>query len=189
MIFGGLGLRSMMLASICTFGMVVAAGSAQANERRQEMASLPDAEIHKTADYVFVEKGKRRLTVWRDGGLLATFPVRLGRTPTGAKSREGDGRTPEGVYSIDYRKSDSSFYRAFHISYPSPMDSVMAQKQGVSPGGAIMIHGLPNDADKDAAKRIHKYVDWTEGCIAMTNSEIDELWQMVPPGTPIEIIP
>lgn len=189
------GLRAKAVCSALIIGAFVvgAVGTAprhaQAADKAQELANLPDGALHKTADYVFVEKGKRQLTLWRDGWLLASFPIRLGRTPTGAKAKEGDGRTPEGVYTIDFRKPDSSYYRALHISYPSAEDIEAAQQRGVRPGGAIMIHGLPNETEKNVAQRIHKYVDWTEGCIALTNAEIDQIWQMVPVGTPIEIVP
>jgi murein L,D-transpeptidase YafK len=160
--------------------------TAQAAEQTQlALAPALDAPI----DYVFVEKGKRQLSIWSDGWLVKSYTIRLGRTPEGAKSEQGDGRTPEGLYNIDFRKPDSSYHLALHISYPSEQDKAVAQSRGVSPGGAIMIHGFPNETDKAVATRIHRYVDWTEGCIAMTNAEFEELWHLVPVGTPIEIVP
>lgn len=154
-----------------------------------QQVSIPESILRGGVDYVFVEKSKRRLTLWRDGWLVRSYSIRLGRTPTGAKHQQGDGRTPEGLYTIDFRKPDSEFHLALHISYPSVHDQLVASEKGVNPGGAIMIHGLPNEADPAMATRIHRYVDWTEGCIAMTNAEIEEVWRLVPDGTPIEIVP
>ena len=113
----------------------------------------------------------------------------LGRYPEGHKSRQGDAKTPEGSYTIDYRiDSDrSKFYRALHISYPNARDRARASQLGVDPGGQIMIHGLPTHwSAKDVG---HPKLDWTQGCIALTNREMDEIWQMVSDGTRIEIHP
>jgi murein L,D-transpeptidase YafK len=139
------------------------------------------------ADLVVVYKSKRILQLKRAGRVLKTFPVALGREPTGTKLREGDGRTPEGVYTLDWRNPDSQFYRAIHISYPRPGEAVHATRWGVSPGGHIMLHGLPNGV---SAERIgHPQRDWTEGCIALTNEEMDEIWARVDDGTTIIIYP
>lgn len=105
----------------------------------------------------------------------------------GRKSCEGDRKTPEGVYVIDRRKPNSRYHRALHISYPNAEDRRRAEQRGVSPGGDIMIHGLPNGMG--AIGSLHLKRDWTLGCIAMTNQEIDELWQAVPNGTLVEIVP
>lgn len=140
-------------------------------------------------DYVFVEKGARRLSLWSNGWLVKTYPIRLGRTPQGDKVREGDGRTPEGVYSIAYRNPQSRFHLSLMTSYPDTRDEAEAARMGVSPGGAIAIHGLPNDEDKARMLRIHEYVDWTDGCIAVTDREIEEIFALVDPGTAIEIVP
>jgi murein L,D-transpeptidase YafK len=104
-----------------------------------------------------------------------------------AKEREGDNRTPEGNYLIDSKSSDSQFYKSLHISYPSAEDIARAKANGYSPGGAVLIHGLRNDLKWIG--RLHVLKDWTRGCIAVTNEELDEIWRVVPIGTPIEIKP
>jgi len=118
---------------------------------------------------------------------LKEYRVALGFSPVGPKQHEGDGRTPEGNYKIDFHKSDSAFHRALHISYPDAVDTARAAEAGVAPGGDIMIHGLPNGFS--AAGLTHRLHDWTAGCIAVTDSEIDEIWASVSDGTPIEIRP
>lgn len=141
------------------------------------------------ADRVVVLKGERRLVLMRGDRVLKVYRVALGRYPKGHKSRQGDAKTPEGSYTIDYRiDSDrSKFYRALHISYPNERDRARAAQLGVDPGGQIMIHGLPtNWSAKDVG---HPKLDWTQGCIALTNREMDEIWQMVSDGTRIEIHP
>ncbi|MGH6916627.1 MAG: L,D-transpeptidase family protein [Geminicoccaceae bacterium] len=139
------------------------------------------------ADLVVVYKGERILQLKRAGRVLKTFPIALGREPNGPKLQEGDGRTPEGVYTLDWRNPDSQFYRAIHISYPRAGGSEHAVRWGVSPGGQIMLHGLPNGV---SAERIgHPRRDWTNGCIALTNEEIDEIWARVEDGTTIIIYP
>ena len=109
----------------------------------------------------------------------------LGREPVGPKKAEGDRRTPEGVYTIDTRIERSAFHRALHISYPNVADRAAAQSAGVSPGGAIMIHGIRNGLGW--LGRAHRLIDWTSGCVAVTNPEIEELWRAVRDGTPVEI--
>lgn len=137
------------------------------------------------ADRVVVEKGARTLSLYRGGTLLKAYKIALGKNPVGAKQREGDGRTPEGSYVIDFRKADSKFHRALHISYPNDEDRRRARERGVNPGGAIMIHGLPNGMGAIGAS--HRVRDWTDGCIAVTNEEIEEIWRVVPNGTAIVI--
>jgi murein L,D-transpeptidase YafK len=136
---------------------------------------------------VLVEKGARRLTLWFAGHVVREYRVALGREPIGDKRRAGDGRTPEGVYAIDGRNGASEFHRALHISYPNAADRRSASEAGADPGGEIMIHGLPEGAEWVGGE--HLRFDWTEGCIAVTNEEIDELWELVADGTPIEIRP
>jgi murein L,D-transpeptidase YafK len=132
-------------------------------------------------------KSSRLLLVMKKGEILKAYKVALGKQPKGHKTSVGDRKTPEGTYILDSRKSDSKFHKAIHISYPNGKDILNAQKKGVSPGGAIMIHGLP---DKLASlDKSHREWDWTDGCIAVTNSEIEEIWRLVPDGTPIEIKP
>ena len=139
------------------------------------------------ADRVVIEKAAHRLSLYRGGRLVKTYKVALGPNAKGPKEREGDGRTPEGTYIIDSRKRDSAFHRALHISYPNSEDRRRARRLGVAPGGAIMIHGLPNGMG--AMGRAHLIRDWTQGCIAVTNDEIEEIWRVVPNGTRVEIKP
>lgn len=161
-------------------------GPAQAG--RDDVASLPRYSLPQ-ADRVIVLKGERRLVLMKGERVLKVYDVALGRYPKGSKVQQGDAKTPEGTYTIDYRlDSDrSKFYRALHISYPNAEDVARAQAMGVDPGGQIMIHGLP--LDWTARQLGHPRIDWTQGCIAVTNREIDEIWQMVSDGTTIEIHP
>jgi murein L,D-transpeptidase YafK len=140
-----------------------------------------------TADRVVVHKAARVLELYAGATRLRAYPVSLGTEPRGAKQEEGDGRTPEGRYVLDFRKADSSFHRALHVSYPSPRDVAAARARGSSAGGLIMIHGLPNGMGY--LGRLHLLHDWTLGCIAVTDPEIEEIWRVVPDGTPIEIRP
>jgi murein L,D-transpeptidase YafK len=140
-----------------------------------------------TADRVLVEKSVRRLTLLRNGTPLKTYRVALGREPVGPKEQEGDQRTPEGIYQIDFHKEDSDYHRALHVSYPEQRDIDRAAASGVSAGSDIMIHGLPNGRGWIGA--FHRRTDWTAGCIAVTDLEIEEIWRAVPDGTPVEIRP
>ena len=139
------------------------------------------------ADLVVVYKSKRVLQLKRQGKLLKAFKIALGRDPHGTKRMEGDGRTPEGVYTLDWRNPNSEFYRSIHISYPHPRDLQHADRWGVDPGGLIMLHGLPNGLG--APQVGHPRIDWTNGCIAVTNEEMDEIWRRVEDGTTIIIYP
>jgi murein L,D-transpeptidase YafK len=141
--------------------------------------------VETTIDSVLVLKAERKLVLLSAGTPVKQYRVALGGTPLGQKTQEGDEKTPEGLYIIDYRKVDSSFHRALHISYPNDADRTQALARGVDPGGIIMIHGIRNGAG--LIGRWHRLIDWTNGCIAVTNAEIEELWNLVPDGTPIEI--
>jgi murein L,D-transpeptidase YafK len=138
------------------------------------------------ADKVLVLKNERRLLLLRGEAVLKSYKVALGREPEGYKVREGDGRTPEGRYVLDWRNPKSRFYRSIHVSYPNLRDAARARALRVPPGGEIMIHGEPNGLGF-----VGKLLDWdwTEGCIAVTNEAMDEIWQAVDNGTPIEIRP
>ena len=139
------------------------------------------------ADRVVVYKSERKLVLLSRGKEIRSYKVALGSEPVGPKTQHGDHKTPEGFYTLDSRNPNSHFYKAFHISYPSLKDLANAKKLGISPGGDIMLHGLPKDyAWVGKAHTLH---DWTDGCIAVTNKEMDELWKLVPVGTPIEIKP
>ena len=139
------------------------------------------------ADRILGEKSLRRLTLFREGVAVRTYQVALGRNPVGDKERRGDMRTPEGTYTIEARVERSKYHLALRISYPSVAHVARARSLGVSPGGDIMIHGLPNGRGEVGAA--HREFDWTEGCIAVTNEEIEEIWRAVPLGTVIEIRP
>jgi murein L,D-transpeptidase YafK len=138
-------------------------------------------------DRILVEKGERKLSIFRGGQKLKTYQIALGGNPVGAKEQEGDRKTPEGVYQIDYRNPNSDYHLALHISYPSEADNARAAQRGVSAGFDIMIHGLPNGLGWIGAA--HRQKDWTAGCIALTDEEIEELWRVTPDGTAIEIRP
>jgi len=140
-----------------------------------------------TADRILVEKSERRLTLIKNGKAVKFYRVALGTSPVGAKQQEGDRKTPEGVYTIDRHNAASEWYYSLHISYPSAADRARARRRGVSPGGDIMIHGLaPRFAHWG---RAHARSDWTWGCIALSNPEMDELRRSIPAGTTIEIRP
>jgi murein L,D-transpeptidase YafK len=140
-----------------------------------------------TAERVVVYKGARKMHLMSDGYVFATFPIALGFNPRGHKQAEGDGRTPEGRYVLDWRNPNSRFHKSIHISYPNALDRRAARKAGRDPGGAIMIHGVP--PDYEWMGRHHTVADWTDGCIAVTNAEMDRIWRAVPDGTPIVIHP
>ena len=139
------------------------------------------------ADRIVLLKSKRQLELYDKGSLLKSYVVSLGRHPVGPKEREGDKRTPEGTYAIESHKPSSSFHRALKVSYPSAADRIAAEKRGVAPGSDIMIHGIRNGLG--LIGRLQRRLDWTAGCIAVTNPEIEEIYHAVPDGTPIEIRP
>ncbi len=139
------------------------------------------------AEKVVVIKSKRLMMLLKDGEIFKTYRVGLGRQPYGHKLRAGDQRTPEGTYVLDSRNPNSKYHLAIHISYPNETDIMNARKRGVSPGGDIMIHGLSHRQGAGVTSSVSS--DWTNGCIAVTNSEIEEIWQLVQDGTPIEIKP
>ncbi len=139
------------------------------------------------ADRVVVNKGTRQMVLLKDDEVIKSYQVALGKDPVGPKMRQGDGKTPEGTYRLDRRNTCSKFYKSIHISYPSPADVKAARALGVSPGKDVMIHGLPNGLGR--VGELHTLLDWTNGCIAVTNAEMDEIWQLVADGTIIEIRP
>ena len=139
------------------------------------------------ADRVVVIKSQRILTLMSQGKVLKSYKVALGGNPIGPKLQQGDHKTPEGTYILDRRNDKSRFYRSIHISYPDEKDRATAAKLGVSPGGDVFVHGLPNGFGW--LGKSHLSMDWTDGCIAVTDEEIDEIWSMVPVGTPVEIRP
>jgi murein L,D-transpeptidase YafK len=152
-------------------------------DRRIPSQLAPDAR----ATSVIVEKHNRRMTLLKDGAAMRTYAISLGGDPVGAKHQEGDGRTPEGAYKIDFKNERSRFHLALRISYPGTADRDQARQRGVSPGSDIMIHGLPNGLGW--LRSLHLRRDWTDGCVAVTNAEIEEIWAMVDVGTPVDIRP
>jgi murein L,D-transpeptidase YafK len=140
-----------------------------------------------TADRIVIEKSARTMKLMHGNDVIKTYKVALGAQPTGAKDRQGDHKTPEGIYTVDAKKPHSLYHMALHISYPSAADRERAKQLGVSPGGDVEIHGLP-----DAYARLgaaHRREDWTDGCIALTDQEIEEIWPRVAVGTVVEIRP
>ena len=139
------------------------------------------------ANKILIVKSTRTMTLYSGNKVLRTYKVALGTSPVGPKRVEGDHKTPEGIYTIDAKNPQSRFHLSLHISYPDATDHERARKLGARPGGAIMIHGLP--ADFAYLGALHRKVDWTDGCVAVTNAEIEEIWKLVPVGTRVEIRP
>jgi murein L,D-transpeptidase YafK len=139
------------------------------------------------ADSILILKKDHLLELIAGGKVIRTYKVALGSGGLAPKERQGDGRTPEGHYVIDARNAASEYHLSLHISYPNVEDRKRAAKLGVAPGGDIMIHGLPNGKGWIGAG--HRMYDWTLGCVAVTNQEIEEIWKLVPVGTPVEIRP
>lgn len=177
----------MIRAVTLVIALVAALAAPAASAESKAGTSVAAAGGALKADKVLVLKEKRELLLLREGKAFRTYKVALGIKPRGHKERRGDHRTPEGQYVLGGRNAESRFYKSIHISYPNEADRAAARARGVNPGGSIMIHGVPPDlADLGAD---HRLWDWTNGCIAVTNREMDEIWNMVGPGTPIEIRP
>lgn len=145
------------------------------------------APADRQADLVEVFKGERRMELKRGGEVLGSYRVALGFAPRGRKEREGDGRTPEGLYSVDARNPQSAFHLSLRVSYPGERDKARAAALGVAPGGDIYIHGQPNGLKKLWTG--HPRTDWTTGCVAVTDREMREVWSLVPTGTRVVIHP
>ncbi|BFT61445.1 L,D-transpeptidase family protein [Pseudomonas moorei] len=141
----------------------------------------------KVIEKVLVLKSAHQLQLINDGKPVKTYRISLGKNPRGPKLMEGDKRTPEGFYWIDWRKTSNNFNLAMHISYPNITDSARARREGVEPGGMIMIHGTPDT--EDTPEDLFHTLDWTDGCVAMRNMDMREVWNLVPDGTMIEIRP
>ncbi|AND68306.1 hypothetical protein ATSB10_08520 [Dyella thiooxydans] len=151
------------------------------------MLAVAPASGSGAATRVVLIKHTRTLRLYDGQRLLGTYRVALGSRPKGAKQREGDGRTPEGHYLLDRKNAHSAFHKAIHVSYPNTRDIALARNAGVSPGGDIMIHGQKNGLGW--ASSITQRMDWTRGCIAVSNADMDRIWAAVPAGTPIDIEP
>jgi len=153
------------------------------------ITSTPVVDIRSrlVADSIVVEKGRRKLTLYQAGFPVRVYQVALGKQPSGDKIQRGDGRTPEGVFRIDFKNPQSKYHLALHVSYPDAAHQQRANQLGVSPGGDIMVHGLPPAyADYGAS---HLEFNWTEGCIAVTDKEIEEIYRAIPAGAAIQIKP
>ncbi|PAU81975.1 hypothetical protein CK501_02155 [Halovibrio salipaludis] len=172
--------RSITAVTVLLFllPLILPCPAAATSDAQQTVASV---------DRVLVIKSERRLYLIRDGKRIGSYRVSLGQEPEGHKLFAGDNRTPEGQYTLDWRNPESDYYRSIHISYPNSEDRRKARAWGQDPGGNIMIHGLPNDAGK--WNFAFEGLDWTDGCIAVNNRAMDEIWRRVTVGTPIEIRP
>jgi murein L,D-transpeptidase YafK len=138
-------------------------------------------------DRIVVNKSRREMLLLSGESVLRSYRIALGRDPLGQKTCEGDGKTPEGSYVIDRRNPKSAYHRSLHISYPTASQQELARSVGIDPGGDIMIHGLRNG--EAHIGKAHLESDWTQGCIAVTNEEMDEIWDLVGDGMPIQINP
>ncbi|HEY6917881.1 MAG TPA: L,D-transpeptidase, partial [Tabrizicola sp.] len=169
------------LCLLVGFGFIAA--SLYSPMRPVPVPSLPP--LTGTVDRIVIEKAARRMQLFQDGKPVRTYQIALGFTPEGDKVRQGDGKTPEGEFTIDRRNDESAFHLSIGLNYPRAADKARAAKEGYSPGGDIFIHGQPN-AVPDGMK---VKGDWTAGCIAVTNAEIREIWAVTPVGTKVEVLP
>jgi len=169
--------------TITALGLELKAKEDTINALKAELLANPTG----PADRVLIEKKARRLTLFAKGKQLKSYPIALGGNPDGPKERQGDNKTPEGIYRIESRNRNSSYHLALRISYPNERDKKRARELGVSPGSDIMIHGIKNGFSWVGG--LHTEVDWTKGCIAVTDQEIEEIEKLVPNGTTVEIRP
>jgi murein L,D-transpeptidase YafK len=139
------------------------------------------------ADKVLVDKSEKRLYLIKDGERFMSLPVTFGGEPKGHKVQQGDQRTPEGHYTLEWKNSNSKFYKSIRVSYPNAEDRAKAERLGVDPGGDIMVHGQANGWQW--ASPLLQFFSWTDGCVALSNKNMDKVWESVEPGTPIEIRP
>ena len=154
------------------------------------LTSLLFSDVLHMADKVVVKKSTRMLYLFKEGKIYKKYHVTLGRTPLGAKEFEGDMKTPEGTYLIDWRQASPQYYKSLHISYPNKTQKAYAEKLGVSAGSMIMLHGTPPSWSLSPyGDWMNTLLDWTEGCIAMNNDDMDEVWERTTNHTPIMIIP
>lgn len=173
---------------LCALLIVVGVGvGVLAGLTEWESAELEPLPLDAEVDRIVVHKARHELVLLSKGQPVRTYRVALGGGGPGPKVQEGDGKTPEGQYRISGRNPNSAFHLSLRISYPEPNEVAAAKSRGVSPGGDIMIHGLPNGTGWLGER--HLLSDWTAGCIAVTNAEIEELWRVVKDDTPIEILP
>ena len=170
-------MRFMQTTLVALIALVCVCGPARA-----DVASAP-----LMADHVVVHKAQRRMDLLRGPVVLRTYHIALGLYPEGPKEREGDSRTPEGRYYLTRRNAHSDYFLSILISYPSKTDEARAHGKGWEPGGSVMIHGRPNELKREP--RYYETHDWTDGCIAVSDTDMLEIWLMTPPGIPIDILP
>lgn len=175
----------MKARSLCAGGLVLAMVGAWMFAASDVFPTEKTLPLQAHADRIVIEKSRHQMTLMEGEVVLKTYTVSLGRGGSDPKREEGDNKVPEGKYHIAGRKQDSAFHRALRLSYPEPRDIESTKQRGVDPGSDIMIHGLRNGMGW--LGRLHRLMDWTRGCIAVTNSEIEEIWRVVPDGTPVEI--
>ena len=165
------------LALAATFAL---AGCGSAPER--------PAATSQYADRVVVKKSERKMQLLKNGEVIREYRIALGAAPRGHKFQEGDERTPVGDYVLDWRNPRSNYYKSIHVSYPNERDKALAEVLGIPPGGMIMVHGMPNHIRSPMVRAEYSRRDWTDGCIAVQDHEMDEIWRMVRDGTPIRIV-
>ena len=175
-----LALVALIFISLISISAITYAKSGVNKTSKQAIPS--DANV----DKVYVDKSERVLKLLSGDRVIKTYHIALGDSPAGHKRQQGYERTPTGTYKLDYKNEKSSYYRSIHVSYPNASDKVQARKRGVSPGGDIMIHGQKNGFGHLAA--VTQKRDWTDGCIAVTNDEMDEIMSVYQAGMPIEIV-
>jgi murein L,D-transpeptidase YafK len=186
--------RSYLLFATVFAGLLIqsgahAAGTAVSPTAPNQPPAATDWQTFGTpkADRIVVYKAQRRLELRRAGQVIRSYHIALGRNPVGPKMAEGDGRTPEGSYFIDRRNIASEYHLSLHLSYPEPADIKRAAALNVSPGGNVLIHGEPNILDHEGKSHLLK--DWTAGCIALSNADVDEIWRLVDDGVTVDIYP
>lgn len=155
------------------------------NRSRESVQRIKDEGL--TIERIVVSKDRKELYLVSGETLLRVFPVAFGFTPVGHKQFDGDGKTPEGIYSVDYKNPQSAYTKSLHISYPNKKDLEYAKSQGKSPGGDIMIHGLPTDERKRQMVELIHPMNWTQGCVAVSNPQIEEIYSLVRENTLVEI--
>jgi len=179
-----------LLFTILAVGLIIFPNSINAEEMLLLSLQEQVEDIHMPvvqADLVVVEKAARLMTLYKDRKSIRTYKIALGRSPKGAKFRQGDRRTPEGFYTIDGRNPESKYHLSLYVSYPNARDLEIAGLLKVPAGNGIALHGVSEDYEWMG--RFHTALNWTDGCIAVTNEEIEEIWQLVPDGTEIQIKP
>ena len=175
------------LVAILALAFVAGAAHPDALPEAQPVMLRPPAETLPVVDRVLVRKAERRLLLMRGGNVVRSYHVALGLSPVGQKERSGDFRTPEGSYRLERRNPRSDYFLSIKVSYPNPVDLKRARARHWDTGGSIMIHGLPNQLKHDP--EYYRSHDWTDGCIAVSNADMVEIWMLTPDDVPIDILP